>query len=64
MATNEQIFERLGRMDEKLDTALKTGADHEIRVSSLETDRTKVFTIASVVSVIGMAVSGFIGWFK
>lgn len=56
------IEQSLGRMEEKLDTALKSLYDHEIRLRSLECKPGKRWD-ALVGQIIAVCAAGLVGYF-
>lgn len=55
------VEEMLGRIETKLDTALKDIDDHEDRIRSIESKGGKRWETL-VGQIIGLAAAGFIGW--
>lgn len=56
------VEEMLGRIETKLDTALKDIDDHEARLRNIEGKGGRRWETL-VGQIIGLAAAGFIGWF-
>lgn len=56
------VEEVLGRIETKLDVALKNIDDHEARLRTIESKGGKRWETL-VGQIIGLAAAGFIGWF-
>lgn len=57
------VYEKLGSMDSKLDTLLAKGDDHETRIRDLEQSKFKALGMLAVVTVlVSAAWNGLLQW--